>query len=186
MDIFEHFACYTRLPILLDDVSHQAAQYGSADEFLFASVDVSVETMQGMHLMYEDHTNGAMTKIVLVVYSSEIGDEATRRMVCCKEILHSLDDDDISATSEAAVNALIDSIVVPPSVGISNPTWSDHTGMLKALMVLLPRDALVKIRERFDDGDISVEEVAQIAIVPDAYARLALSPMWAEVAEMIA
>ena len=176
----------TRLPILLDDVRDQAAEYGEIGEFVFAAVDVSIETMQGMHLLYEEQVNGVAVKKALVAYSSEITDEAVRRMVCCKEILHSLDNNDISATSLAAVNELIDAIVVPPTLGITNSTLSDHMGMLKALIVLLPRDALSEIRPRVEHGDISVEEVAQIAIIPDSYARLALSPVWGNIVDKIA
>ena len=70
-------------------------------------------------------------------------------------------------------------------LGSTRATLSDHIGMLQALMILLPRDALAIIRPRFEDGRISVEEVARLAVIPDAYARLALLPAWAEIIDAI-
>lgn len=62
---------------------------------------------------------------------------------------------------------------------------SDQTGMLHALMVLLPRDALNELLPAVEAGRLSVEDVANLADVPEPYARLALSPIWREILESI-
>ena len=57
--------------------------------------------------------------------------------------------------------------------------------MLQALLILLPRDALAILRPKHEAGQLSVEEVARLAVIPDTYARLALSSGWAEIVEAI-
>ena len=182
MDVYEHFACYTKLPISVDDVCEQVIEYGAVQEFQFAEVDIGRASLQGMSRM--TGLNGDI--VAQISYSSEIKDYPTVRLVCCKEVIHTLDSDAVSASSRTAVGTLIDNIVVPPQVlGLTKSTLSDHVGMLQALMVLLPRDALSVIRQKYESGHLSAEEVARWAVIPDPYARLALSSSWAEVIESI-
>ena len=101
------------------------------------------------------------------------------------EILHVFDKDDLTARSIEAVGTLIDQILIPPSSGISASVISDQVGMLHALMVLLPRDALDILRPLIDAGRVSIEDVAILADVPEPYARLALSPVWQEILDKI-
>ena len=186
--IYAHFACYTNLHVKIDDVCEQAIECGGADRFFFSSVDIDTSVLLGMLQMYEETRLYAQpTRVAEIIYSSHIQDKATRRIVCCKEILHTLDNDNASAATRDAVEALIDDIIVPPSLGIDVPkaTLSDHLGMLNALLVLLPRDALDELRPKFDAGDLSVEDVARLAVIPTSFARLALSPLWQGIVEKI-
>ena len=185
MDVYEHFACYTKLPISLDDVCEQVIEYGAVQKFQFAEVDIGRNSLQGMsRMLRKTGLNGEI--VAQISYSSEIKDYSTARIVCCKEVIHTLDSDAVSARSRNAVGTLIENIVVPLQVlALTKSTLSDHAGMLLALMVLLPRDALSVIRPKYESGQLSAEQVARLAVIPDAYARLALSSSWAEVIESI-
>lgn len=180
-DIFQFFACFTNLPIPIDVVRDQALEYGVADDIVFSEVQTDPDYLLGMHRLYKDERTGKVTAHVF--YSSAIQDESYRRLVCCKEILHVLDNDDATAKSRDAVSRLINQIVVPPSSGITNSAKSDHNGMLWALMVLLPRDALSELRPHYENGDLSVEDIAILADIPEHYARFALSDIWTEIVE---
>ncbi len=185
MDVFEHFSCYTKLPILLDVVCEQVKESGRIDEFRIASVGIDKRHLLGMSRLIKENTPDGKV-IAEVSYSSQIVSEPVRRIVCCKEILHALDPEDVSANSRDVVDSLIENIVMPPQIqGLTTQTSSDHIGMLKALMVLLPRDALSVLRPKYQQSSISVEQIAQLAKIPDAYARLALSPVWEEIVESI-
>lgn len=186
MNIYEHFAAYTNLPILLDTVCEQAKEYGVVDDFEFAEVDIDLDTLLGMHRMYREQIPyGEPRVIARIFYSSAIELDSFRRCVCCKEILHALDTEETTAHSNQAVEQLIDSIVIPPSSGIASSVASDHNGMLYALLILLPRDALAILRPKYKAGEISVEDVARLADIPDSYARLALSDTWQMIVDAI-
>ena len=183
LDIFEFFACFTKLPIQIDVVMEQALEYGVADEIQLLEVKIDSNYLLGMHRLFKDEKTGKT--IAQVFYSSDIEDEALRRLVCCKEILHVLDSDDSTAKSKGAVSGLIDQIVVRPSSGLTNSTRSDNGGMLWALMVLLPRDALSELRPHYENGDLSIEEIARSADIPESYARFAMSDIWQNILDRI-
>ncbi len=186
MNIYEFFATFTHLPIRLDDIRDQALEYGVVQEFQFIPVDIDPNILMGMHCLYEEtRTDGNKHKVAQIFWSSSINDEAVRRLICCKEILHVFDDDKLTARSIEAVGTLIDQIVIPPSSGISASVMSDQIGMLHALMVLLPRDALQNLMPAVEAGRLSVEDVAKLADIPEPYARLALSPIWQDILEKI-
>lgn len=186
MNIYEFFSCFTKLPIRIDDIRDQALGYDVVDEFQFIPVGIDPKILLGMHRMYvEDRPDGSKHKIAQIFWSSHIPDVSLMRLVCCKEVLHIFDEDSHTARTTQAVDRLIDLIVVPPSSGITASELSDRMGMLHALMVLLPRDALEIIRPKYEAGGMSVEDVARLADIPESYARLALSPTWKDLVEKV-
>lgn len=54
-------------------------------------------------------------------------------------------------------------------------------GMLRALVVLLPRDAIEELKAK----QISPEDAAKLARIPEEYAQLAMSDYWSEVVKDI-
>lgn len=186
MNIYEYFACFTKLPIRLDDIRDQALEYGIVQEFQFIPVDINPNVLMGKLRLYEETLDdGSKHKVAQIFWSSSITNNADRRLICCKEILHVFDEDEHTARSIEAVGTLIDQIVIPPSSGISASAMSDQIGMLHAVMVLLPRDALIELLPVVEAGRLSVEDVANLADIPEPYARLALSPVWQELLDKI-
>ena len=188
MDMYEFFACFTKLPILIDTVRDQALRYGAVDKFRFVKTDTDPTVLRGkLQMFQETGDDGKPETVARIFYSRHIPDSATRRLVCCKEILHIFDSDAETARSLEAVDGLIESIVIPPDVDVrlANSTWSDHLGCLHALMILLPRGALDILKEKIVSGELSVADVARLADIPDTYARLALSPVWEKITDKI-
>ena len=182
MNIYEFFSCFTELPVRIDDVRDQALEYDVVDEFQFIAVGIDPKILLGMHRMYVvDRPDGSKHRIAQIFWSSHISDVPLMRLVCCKEVLHIFDEESHTARSTEAVDKLIDLIVVPPSSGFTASELSDRRGMLRALMVLLPRDALEIIRPKYEAGEMSVEDVARLADIPGNYERLALSPTWRDI-----
>lgn len=186
MNIYEFFACFTKLPVRLDDIRDQALSYGVVQEFQFIEVDINPDNLLGMLRLYNKVLpDGSIHRVAQIYWSSSISDNRVRRLVCCKEILHVFDDDDHTARSTEAVESLIDQVLVPPSSGITASAKSDQSGMLHALMILLPRDALSILKPAVEAGHMSVEDVAGLADIPESYARLALAPYWQEILDQI-
>ena len=185
MNILEFFSCYTKLPIHLNDICEQARTYGYVDEFRFSAVDIDPDILPGMMYMHKEMVNGSQKRIASIAFSSHISDVAFRRVVCCKEILHVFDDDEHTAKTREAVSDLVEYIAIPPIAGIPRSALSDHDGLLYALMVLMPRDALRILGPRYTTGDLSAEDVARLAQIPVAYARVALSDVWRKAVEKI-
>jgi hypothetical protein len=187
MNIYEIFACYTNLPIRLDWVVAHIKDLGAADEIQIVPAKIDSQILLGMHRFYKNtDPDGSSKRILQVYYSDELeADQPLKRLVCCKELLHVFDGDPHTAQTEKAVSSLLDQIVVPPSSGMAASTKSDNNGMLFALMVLLPRDALDVIIPAYQANKLNVEDLAQLAGIPENYARLGLSPIWKDIVESI-
>jgi hypothetical protein len=187
MHVVEFFASFTKLPIRLDDIAEQVKESAGIDSIRFIPVEIDRSVLMGMHRKYRETLSDGSHRIVVdIIYAAAIAvDPPLLRMVCCKELIHAADDPKVAAQSMEAVDRLIEFIVVPPASGISAAALSDHNGILYTLMVLLPRDALFELRPKFQAGQISVEDVARLADIPENYARLALSPIWETVVEAL-
>ena len=184
MDIFEYFACHTVLPIDLEEVCDQAKEYDHIDEFRFLPAKLDSTYCLGFLRKYVVR-NGDAIRRADIYYSTSIRDAANIRLVCCKEILHAMDDEEESARTRGAVSNLVEQIIIPDMSGIPASVMSDHIGVLHALMVLLPRDALDILRPQYAEGVLSVDAVAEMAVIPTYFARLALSDLWESVVESI-
>lgn len=182
MDIYSHFSCYTELPILIDDILDQAKECGGADEYTLHPLSMDPDILQGMAWKYaEDGVTKAQ-----IIYCNDIDDWNWLRLVICKEVLHTLESEAVTATSESAVTHLIDNIVVPPQLQtMLRSTLEDHVGLLRALTILIPRDALPRLRKMHFEENHSIDEIAQFVEVPPAYVSLALSDEWGDMVEQI-
>lgn len=182
MDIFEVFSSYTVLPIRLDDVIAQALEYGVVDRFEFYAAKLDTEILLGMHRTVEMRGE----KVCQIFFAEDLSsDPRLLRVVCAKEILHALDDEAHSARSRQAVSNLVDQVVIPPSSGLSASTRSDHNGIAYALMVLAPRDALHILRPKIAEGKLTASDIAELADIPESFARLVISDLWEDLCEKI-
>ena len=185
MNIFEHFAGYTKLPVDIDDVAAHAVENSDITRFIFHRVGVDASILKGMSRV--SIIEGAYgEKIADIAYSGRISDEAEVRLICCKEILHAIEGETVSASSRQAVENLIESIAAPAMMQrFLNSVMSDYTGLLAALCILLPEAVLEKVRPRVQDGTMSAAEIALFAKVPPQYASIALDSRWPGIAEQI-
>lgn len=183
MTIVEYFSCYTSLPIKINHITAHVKEHGFIDEVIFYPVDMNVERARGVCRRYIKH-DGLYRE---PIRCADIGyalsmDIPWRRLVQAKELVHLTDNG--QASTKEQVQRLIEEIVLPPGISSSLPGHEDHFGDLKALMVLLPRDSLDLLKPKVDAGLLSTEEVANVARIPVAYARLALSNFWPEVQDV--
>lgn len=189
INLYEKFSGYTNLPIKIDWVAEQVCEDCNIDILHYISVKVDHNYLLGMHRLFNKGDNENNQTKTLHIYYNSILDldaySALKRIVVCKEILHTYDNEKHTAKSMKSVEQLIEGIIVPPALGMSSSLLSDHNGALHALMVLLPRDALDELIPAHLDNKYSVEDVARLAGIPEEYARLGLSSIWKDIVEQI-
>lgn len=185
--IYGYFAGQTKLPITIDQLTEQAQQRGGANEYQFAPTVMSPNVLQGLlrKRRVTDHDGNARI-IADVAYSASLTDPAMIRLVCAKEVLHSLDEERNRAATREDVRSLVINVVAPEYFHammsyleeITPSGFRDYIGILLAIMVLIPKRARDILWRKYDEGRLSAEDVAQIVEVPPGFVRAALSPMW--------
>ena len=176
---------FTELPVRLDDIVEHAIEHSPVDEFMFAQVPTDHLILPSMLRLHDDVRNGKRHRKAEILYSSSISDRATQRLACCKEILHAIEDDDHMASTRDDVDRLLDQIILPQEAWTSTVVYADAVGLTYALMVLLPRDALIELRAQHERGDITKAGIARIAVIPPWIVEHALDSRWLEVLERL-
>lgn len=185
MDVFQHFSCHTVLPIKINDVRDHVLEAGVVDVIAFSEVSIDAGIIGGICRVYTEKPAYSSERTVAQIYFAGGLQLPERRMIVCKELLHLLDGHEETAQTREEVDRLIEEIVLPLDVRGSLPSVSDHLGILRALTILLPRDSLDILRPKVAGGQLSAEDIAKIALIPESYVRVALSPAWERVVESI-
>lgn len=186
MDLLEHFACYTRLPVKLADVKAQIVESGIVDQIHRYAVDVDPKILRGIFRLYNHKPpyapDGGYT-IAEVIYSMHLP-PFEARLVQVKEMLHVYDKEEEMASKMEQVQQLAEDIILPMEVlmklkGLpSGQVLSDRSMIFPALAVLLPRDFLDEVRPMVKANQVSASVIAQAAQVPVEYVRFALRDDW--------
>lgn len=186
MNIYQFFSCFTLLPVPIDTVVEHVCDNGAAATISYHAVDVDPAIVAGICRVYHHKPVYAAepVKHADIIYSSRLP-EGWQRLVICKELLHLLDGTHEMAHTPEQVSQLIDEILVPTAVQMSVPGLSDHVGLLNALKILLPRDALAELAKAHAEGKITEQDLAAAAKVPVVFASLALKPEWQKILEDI-
>ena len=185
MDIYQFFACLTRLPIRIDSVAGFIKDRGLADRIYFCEVDIDPDILWAQ---LKAHRQKLIYGEEFIEYEIQYSKHLTlpqKRLACCKELLHILDDQDAMASTQESVELLIQQMSIPPQSGIALPAANDHTGIIRALLILVPRDCLSEFRRACDAGDMTADEVAKATGVPVEYARITLQGFWQQLVDRI-
>ena len=182
-DIYQFFACTTHLPVKIDSVLSFLRDRGLVQHVNFYEVDIDSNILWAQFRAYDPYPY-ASEPTYEIHYSKHLTD-AQKRLACCKELLHVLDEEVTMASSQEEVETLVKEMTIPPHSGISPPTSNDHSGIIRALLILVPRDCLQLLKPAYDGGEISAEEVAAATGLPVEYARLTLQDFWRELVHRI-
>ncbi|MDE0418282.1 MAG: hypothetical protein OXI95_15290 [bacterium] len=177
-EIYDHFDCYTRLPVLIDDVRNFIVARGVVDRIEFSATAMDDGALRGMLNVHEELGAYGNRIVARIIYSRQISDDKWIRLVCCKELLHILDREEETASTVEEVSHLIDHITVPFEAGFPQPSMADHLGMIRALRILMPRDALHYLRIQLSEKNTTAEEISRIAEVPLSFVQLSLLDEW--------
>lgn len=184
-NIFQHFSCYTELPIKLSDVKDHILECGRADRIIRVPVEFKNYAIQGGFHLYRDLTAYERKIVALIGYPKGFS-EGMRRVIQVKEMLHILDPDEATSPTKNKVNALIDDLMLEEAErAIGIPAEYDHRGLLHAMCILMPRDALDIVRPAFKSGKKTATEIAEWAKLPEPLVAVTLRDSWIGLADSI-
>lgn len=174
--IYKHFAKYPRLPIYLKDVKDFVLEHGKADKIVRYPVDMDGNVLRGMLRVYNYKPAYASEERVIaeIAYQKDL-DEATARVVCCKEMLHLLDNHAHTADTKDKVSKLIEDVTLPFEAVASLQGKNDHSKLIEALCILVPTAAGNLARAAHHEDYITADDLATLARIPEMYARVVLS-----------
>ena len=187
MDVFNHFSCHTRLPVLLDHVVEHILETGVVASIDIFALDLDPRYLQGFCMVFLDKPRNSINhhRRAWIGYSDKLSREMAR-LVVCKELLHLLDNHRETAQQREQVSDLIDQVVLSEEAKrLGLPAVSDQAGWLLALAVMMPRDAIAELKEK-QGKSLSPETIAKIARLPEQYVKLAFTDLWARVLESFA
>lgn len=184
MKIIENFSCFTILPVDIDDVRDFILNLGTVDRIIFHSVNSESAVLRGLLYHTKDKPPYFQGERVTanIAYCVDLPIDH-QRIIACKELLHILDVGGQIAATRPSVSRLVTEIVLPQSLGndwakLQKVTASDKLGVLMALAVLLPRDAIAELRPFYEKGEIGIEEIATLAQLPEPYVAFAMTDEW--------
>lgn len=170
-----------KLPVYLKDVKDFVLRTGEAHVITRFPVDIDEAVLQGMLRVYRDKPPYAPEERVMAQIAYYEGlDEAAVRLVCCKEMLHLLDNHDATANTRAKVSKLIEDVTLPFEAVASLPGLEDHMKLIDALCILVPTAAGNLLRGAHIDEGLSADDIAKVARIPEYIAPVILSERFHE------
>jgi hypothetical protein len=186
--LLEHFDTYELLHVDVNDVRDQLVDMGVQDEIRFHFVKMEAGKLRGIVYRYTKHAAPYSNAIMCsdIAISNDMGDEdeAWKRLVAVKELLHVADCVNISAESADAVDILFNNFSLPPELrhdlqnGAKNTRsyLNDRIRIYVALAILIPEGCRLPLRELYEFGKISDREIADIAKIPERYIPVVMNP----------
>ncbi|WP_298335969.1 hypothetical protein [uncultured Erythrobacter sp.] len=185
--IYESFAAHTKLPVKLRDVRDFILGRGAAARIERYPTELDPSLLRGgMHSYYDLAPPYAERPLIVRIGYPKEASEGVQRLIQVKEMLHVLDPADATSPTKGDVETLIGDLLVREAereIGLA--AHEDHTKLLNALCILMPRDALDIIRPAYKRGDLTVDEIAAEAKIPKAYVTATLTDHWRDLAERI-
>jgi hypothetical protein len=105
-----------------------------------------------------------------ILYGKDLEDD-WKRLVIVKELTHLFDGPTNKVDTEAAVKALIPAVIEPELKGapIFGPAFNDHFGVFRAMMLLMPVRARLKLKSAFEQETRTIDEIADYCKLPVKY-----------------
>lgn len=192
--LLEHFDAYTNLHIDVNDVRDQLVSMGVQDEINFHFVNMDANRIRGIIYRYTRRPGVYAEPIFCtdIVIAKDMGeeDEAWKRLVAVKELLHIADCPALTAESEAATQILFKNFSVPPelrtemiSAEDNTRSWmNDRIRIYLALAILVPKACREMLREVYG-SKLSGREIADIARIPERYVDIVMGNEFEQVIE---
>lgn len=188
MNIFEHFACHTKLPVKLADVKAHILETGLVSQIVRVPVELNQYILQGGYQLYRELAPpyaGHDHRVARIAYPKD-SPISVQRVICVKEMLHILDPHEATSPTKEKVQRLVNEMIVKgigKAMGL--PTVFDKSGLLSALCILMPRDALDVLRPAYKREEITADQIARAAAIPRGFVEIALTDEWRKLADQI-
>jgi Zn-dependent peptidase ImmA (M78 family) len=180
--IYSHFASQTRAPVYLKDVKQFILNTGEATIIRRFPVEMDELVLRGMLRVFRDRPPYAIEDRIIadIAYYKNLHPYDVR-LVCCKEMMHLLDNHHATAGTREQVSLLVEEITLPIEAVTSLPTLTDQAKLLHALCILMPKASIDLMKPDYDNKKLSVEDIAKIVQIPPQWVRVAMSDRWGEI-----
>ena len=184
--IYDFFADREEVPVELDDVIAAAKECGGANEYrLYPDVD---RTNAHANCVEFDPVDDPEYRIAEIYYSAALreSDPYYWRVVCCKEILHTLENGHLKVESKHAVERLFQDIATRTEFHqmLKSTRW-DILCEFATLLILIPEKARIVLKRKHRAGELTIARISEITKVPPHFVEMALSDEWDQIVPIL-
>jgi hypothetical protein len=182
--LIRRFSTRHVMPVQVDEVLKVLIEWGVKDDICFFDAEMDTSVIKGEINHWEAEWGEGTIKRFADITTEKNLSKPEKRLIECKELLHILDPDWSLVSTEAAIHALIEKIVISPELqdpfgdGMEHAN-SDRVAMLHAVAVLFPWEVRQTLLPAFSRGLITTKLIAeQIADLPEKYVATVMSDGW--------
>jgi hypothetical protein len=179
-----------QLPVEIEEVRDALVALNIQDEIIFSPEDIDPKMLRGFLYRYTKRPGvyAAPELVSLVVYSSQLPIE-WQRVVCSKELVHILDSPGESAKTPEQVQEFLDKLLGPISTedyGLADlMAANDRLAVYQALPLLFPRAARERVMARRKREEVTINQIAEWAMLPVEFMDLVLGDEWPTICEIL-
>lgn len=185
-DFLAFFSDETTLPIEINAVKEKAVALGQKDEFFFVGVKLQQEILKGMFHSYS-YTNGVYGDRIdaVNIFYNENEEYEWQRLICCKEILHSMDSEESKSQTQEQVRNLIANMSADKAPEFEIQSFTDHLMVFYAMAILIPFELRERMMPDYESGKINNEIIGRWAKVPPLVSSYVMSKSWKNLYEIL-
>jgi hypothetical protein len=188
--LIDFFSTFSIFPVELTDIRDQIVEeYRVGDQIEFLMVDVELDHLRGLHYRYQKkEIDGKIGTHSFIIVNRKLPIEE-QRVVCCKEMIHILDEKMFRTSTASAVALLASRLLVPTASGdfgeADLAVIKDKFAEYQAMAVLFPEEARDELFALFTDGKITVEEISKRLVLPIDKVAFVMTTHWPKVLDAL-
>lgn len=173
--LIDLFSSFGFVPIEVAEVADQIVDWGYYDKITISPFDGPVGSLRGNILVYENVVP-YNTRTYCVVRYNQNSPIEWQRIVCVKDLIHSLDVEVLKTDSRARAETLLNDLSMTGDIseGMGISALLEEAATYQALGVLCPDLAL----ERFRKNGASEAEIASKLEIPEIFVNNVMHPEW--------
>lgn len=183
-DLVNHFSAHTKYPIKIEDIALWLIDRAYQDEIHFFPVNMNEDVLRGQLIQFTVRpvAYGDTKRISYVQYSNRLN-VCWKRFVVAKELTHIIDPQLASTNNfpqlvrlaeELADNIPVDDVSVTPGYKY------EKLSIYRALALLVPEDAVNRLRGKYASGEITSRVIADKFRIPEKYVVTVMNNRYAE------
>ncbi len=180
--IVNEFSDKQDIPISLEDVQAAIIKTGAVSRFDILGVDTPHDALWGAYTEYS--SSGAYSSPIVgrVRYKKTLS-FYWQRLVCCKEMLHSLDKHESfdargTTQTEDQIGRLIEHFSTDGDRADQLHAALDRFAVIPAIAILFPPTMVKNYRDQFESGDKSISQICDEVELPEEIVNVVLDRRW--------
>lgn len=192
MNVKELIVKYSTLevvPVEVESVEKDINASGIPDIIKYWEAEINTDPLRGQinHWEYTE-SDGKKQRVADIYYGSELTRD-WQRLVCCKELLHILDEERLRVVDNQHFEKLIEKIILPLELQdpIQDGTYvnNDRLAVYHAVAILFPLAVRNLLLPFYLEEKFTLDEIAKMVDLPVRYVSLVMSEFWSEIHEIL-